>query len=454
MGSTLKGYAGNGTFSHGIHPPERKDFSSDAAIEVIPPPEKVVIPLLQNAGAPCAPLVKPKQEVSFGDLIGRGEGFISANIHTPISGKAQRIVMTTLPNGRRVKAIPVNAEGDQLSGQALWDDILGGEWPKEGLEKYNPQEITEAIHDAGIVGLGGAAFPTHVKLMLNEKKPVDTLLINGSECEPYLTSDYRLMLDAPNPVITGALLAGRATEAKDIIVGIEDNKPRAVEMLSKAASGTGVRIAVVKTKYPQGGEKNLIWAILKREVPLGGLPMDVGAAVSNVGTAAAIARAVIRKGPLTHRVVCVTGAGVVNPKNLLVPIGISFGELIEYCGGLKEESARLIAGGPMMGFSFSNLGMVVTKGTSGLTILTQQDIREGEETACIRCGQCVDACSMRLVPTKLAHAAKHQDLDLTEKYHIMGCYECGCCTYVCPANIPLIQLIRMGKAMVVESKQN
>ncbi len=452
--SLVQGFAGTGTFARGIHPPERKNFSADAAIEIMPPPKKVVLPLQQNIGAPCDPVVKAKQEVAFGDVVGKGKGFVSAPIHAPISGKVLKLAVTTLPNGRHLNAIPIKADGDQLSGQALWDEIFGGEWPKEGLEKYDPKEIVDAISNAGLVGLGGAAFPTHVKLVPNEKKPVDTVLINGCECEPYLTADYRLMTEAPETIITGALLAARAAGAKDVIIGIEDNKPKAVESISKAAQGTGIKIAVVKTKYPQGSEKQLIMAVLKREVPLPpGLPLDVGVVVSNVGTASAIARAVVRGKPLTHRIISITGAGITRPKNVLAPIGISFGELIEFCGGLTKDAARMIAGGPMMGFAFTSFDTPVTKGTSGITILTNEDAGKAEETACIRCGRCVDACPMNLIPTKIALASRHKDLELAQNYNIMGCFECGSCAYTCPASIPLVQLVRTGKALVMAASK-
>ena len=454
MGLNIKGFPGKGTFAHGVHPPERKSFSEDVPIEIIPAPKKVLLPLLQNVGAPCVPQVKARQEVAFGDIIAKGEAFVSMTLHTPIAGKVQRMVMTTLPNGRHVQAVPVKAEGEQLEGKALWDEILGGEWPKDGLDKYDPKEIVNAIQEAGVVGLGGAAFPTHIKFMPNEKKPLDTLLINGCECEPFLTTDYRMMVETPNPIITGTLLAARAAGVKDIVIGIEENKPKAVEVMQKAAAGTGIKIAVLKTKYPQGAEKNLIIAILKREVPLGGLPLDVGVAVSNVGSVAAIARAVIRGKSLTHRVVCVTGGGIANPKNLLVPIGISYGELIEYCGGFTKDAARMISGGPMMGFAFSSQDTVVTKGASALTVLTREDIRKQEETNCVRCGRCVDVCPMFLVPTKQALAGKYKDVELAKKYNIMACYECGSCTFNCPANIPLMQHMRVAKTLVIASERN
>ncbi|MGD8267090.1 MAG: RnfABCDGE type electron transport complex subunit C, partial [Desulfobacterales bacterium] len=317
MAATTTRQAGRGTFAHGVHPPEHKHFSEDLPIEVVPSPAKVQLPLLQHVGAPSVPVVKAKDVVAMGDMISKGGGFVSAPLHAPIAGKVLKTAAATLPNARHVQVVPIKANGEQLEGQALFDDVLGGEWSYEGIDQRDPREITDAIAAAGIVGLGGAAFPTHVKYTPNDEKPIDTVLINGCECEPFLTPDYRVMLEAPRAVVAGSLLVGRAAGARTIIIGIENNKPQAIEALRKAAAGTGIQIAVLKTKYPQGSEKQLITAVLKRETPMGGLPLDIGVAVSNVGTAAAIARAVLRGKPLTHRVVSVTGAGIRQPKNLL-----------------------------------------------------------------------------------------------------------------------------------------
>ena len=443
--------SGNASFPKGIHPPERKHFSADAAIEVVPTPKEVLIPLQQHIGAPSKPLVKAKQEVSYGDLIADNEDApISAKIHSPIFGVVQKMAVTTLPNGRHMQAIRIKAAGRQFTDEENYRELMGGRWPKS-VVGYDPDEVTRAIHDAGIVGLGGAAFPTHVKIAPISLR-VDTLLVNGCECEPYLTADDRVMRDIPDTIISGALLSRFAMGIKNIIIGIEENKPQAIEAIRKSAAGTDIKIAVLKTKYPQGSEKHLIKAVLNRVVPLGALPADAGVAVSNVTTMTAVARAVFRGMPLTHRVICVTGGGVVQPKNLLVPIGISYRELIEFCGGFTKDAARILSGGPMMGFSFSDLDMPLTKGAGGVTVLTHDDIKKQKETACVRCGRCVDVCPMNLVPARLGLASRHGDLAMAEKYRIRGCVECGCCAYACPASIPLVQLIRMGKAQIASKR--
>ena len=436
---------GKGSFPRGVHPPEGKLFAENAAVEIPPCPAKVAIPLLQHTGSPAESLVEIRQEVVLGETIGESTGFISASIHATVTGKVGKQGVCTLPNGRHVAMIPITADGEQLEGQQLWDDVFGGDWPTN-IDQYAHEQIAKAVGDAGIVGLGGAAFPTHVKFARNEAKPIDTILINGCECEPYLTADYRVMVQAPEPIITGALLAAKAAGAKDVIIAIEDNKPKAIEIMARSVGSTGVKIAQLHTKYPMGGEKQTILAALGRTVPTGGLPLDVGVVVINVGTAAAIARAVLRGKPLTHRIVTVSGAGINKPKNLLVTIGISYGELVDCCGGLRDNAARIVAGGPMMGFTLGDLDTPVTKGTSGLTVLTANDVAHAEETNCVRCGRCVDVCPLNLVPAKLALASRHEDWDLAKRYHLMACMECGCCAYGCPASLPLVQLMRVAKA--------
>ncbi len=450
MTTESKTYPGKGSFKRGLHPAEQKSLAADAPIEVVPTPANLLVPLLQHIGAPCEPAIKAREQVTAGQIIGSAGGFISANIHAPIAGTTGMLTVATLPNGRHVKAVPIKADEDQPSTNQIWADQFGGDWPKDGLDQYTPQQIAEAVSEAGVVGMGGAAFPTHVKLIRNEAKPVDTLVVNACECEPYLTADDRLMRQASGAIICGVLLAARACGAKRVYIAVEDNKPVAASSLEQAARKTGIQLAIVKTQYPMGGERQLILAVMGREVPSGGLPLDVGVVVINVATAAAIARAVVRGKPVTHRVMTVSGGGITRPRNLLVPIGISFGELIDYCGGLTKDAARIVAGGPMMGFALAtdNLKAPVTKGTSGITVLTATDVRKADETQCIRCGRCVDVCPLNLVPTKIALAARGKDWLLAKRYYISTCCECGCCGYVCPASLPLSQLIRMGKAQM------
>lgn len=448
MGLNISTLTGKGTFARGVHPHEYKELAEHSAIEVLPTPSEIAVPIIQHIGAPCRITVQSKQDVKLGDILAESGGFVSAPVHSSINGKVAKSVMRTLPNGRHVQCVSVKAEGEQLEGKALFDYILGGDWHIDNISQYKPEEIQKAVNAAGIVGMGGAAFPTHVKFAKNPQKPIDTLLINGCECEPYLTADYRVMLEAAPSIIAGARLAAHAVDAKNIGIGIEDNKPDAIKVMKEAAKGTEIKVVALKTKYPQGGERSLVPAMVNRVVPTGGLPLDVGVVVINVATASAIAGAVLRNHPLTHRVMTVTGGGVTNPRNILVPVGVSYGDVIDFCGGMKENAVRAVSGGPMMGFTIGDLKTPVTKGTSGLTIMTADEVRKADETTCVRCGRCVDVCPLNLVPTKLAMASKFRAWDLAKQYHIMACVECGCCAYTCPASLPLVQLIRMGKAML------
>lgn len=434
------------TFPHGVHPPEQKQFARDVPIEVVPTPAEVAIPLLQHLGAPCKAVVASRATVALGDVVGRAEAPVSAPVHASIAGVVGRESVATLPNGRHVATVPIKAAGDQLEGRALWDAVFGGEWPLDGLDGIAPGEIVAAAQEAGLVGMGGAAFPTHVKLAPGPRRPVDTVIVNGCECEPYLAADERLMREAPLPILVGAKLVARAVGAQRIVVGIEENKPEAIAEMRRAAAGLGIEVGVVATKYPQGAEKQLVYALLRRVVPGGKLPLDVGVVVSNVATAAALARAVVRNAPLTHRVMTVAGSGVRAPKNLLVPIGMRLREAIDAAGGLVDDVARVIAGGPMMGFSVAHLDAPVTKGTSGLTVLAAKDLDEEPERACVRCGRCVDVCPMGLMPTRIALAARHGEWELAGSYHARACVECGCCAFACPSRLPLVQLIRVAKA--------
>jgi electron transport complex protein RnfC len=434
------------TFKRGVHPPQRKELTRERAVEVVPTPEKVVIPILQHLGAPCEPVVKSRDMVAAGDVLADSTSFVSAPVHTPIAGKVTKIGVATLPNGRHIPTIPVTADGDQLEGDALWDDVYGGDWPTVGLDTHTPEAIVAAVRAAGIVGMGGAAFPTHVKLTRNDARPIHTLMVNGCECEPYITADDRLMREAPRPIVIGAMLAARAAGAERVVVGIEANKPEAVESIKGAAAGMGIEVVVVKTKYPQGAEKQLIRAALGPVVPTGKLPLDVGVLVHNVCTAAAIARAVLRGKPMTHRIFTVTGKGVAEPKNLLIPVGISYREVLDACGGLTSDTVRVVAGGPMMGFAIGDLDTPITKASSSVLALTRDEVKQAPQTNCVRCGRCVDACPIKLVPSRIALASRHSNWDLARRFHAQACMECGCCAHQCPASIPLVQLIRVGKA--------
>ncbi len=449
----LKGFPGTGNFKHGIHPPDNKHLSDESKVEVMETPETLTMPLLQHLGVPCKQIVKSGQMVRYGELIGKGKAFVSASLHSPVAGKVKKNKMVTLPNGMHLSALTIQTMGEQISPQTIWDELRSPNlWPRDCISIYDPSTIVNVIQSCGIVGLGGAAFPTHVKVAPNDTRMIDTLMINGCECEPYLTCDYRLMKEAPRAIVTGALLTARAVSAREIVICVEDNKPDAIKKLKEATEQTVIKIAVLRTKYPQGSEKQLIKSVIGLEIPLGGLPSDVGVAMSNVGTMATVARGIIEESPLTHRVISVSGRGIKNPKNLFVPIGISIGEVIRYCGGLTQDAARMLAGGPMMGFSFSDFNTPVTKGTSGITVLTHDEIRSDQETACIRCGRCVDACPMNLIPTRLALAARYNTPDISRQYYIHACFECGCCSYACPAKINLVQLIRTGKKLVAASQ--
>ena len=341
---------------------------------------------------------------------------MAAPIHAPLAGKVGAGTMAVLPSGRRVPAIPLTpvAQGEQLPADFL-KQFLDRNWDSVEPASFEPDEICAKIRENGVVGMGGATFPTHIKLKLNPDRPIDTVIINGCECEPYLTSDHRLMLEAPEPIVVGLQLAMRACGATRGIIAIEANKPDAIEALREAVKGRpGIEVVVCATKYPMGGERQLIPAVLGRTVPSApkGLPLDVGVVMVNVATAHSIARGVVRGIPLTHRVVTVTGAGVNKPGNLLVPFGTRFGDLIGQCGGATDAALKVVAGGPMMGPTVPNLEVTVVKGTSGVTVMTEAETARWHETACIRCSRCVDNCPLHLSPTKIAHAIKYRDYDL------------------------------------------
>lgn len=437
----------------GIHPPEGKELAAERPIEVLPTPAELLIPLGQHIGAPAKLIVKPRTDVELGQKLAEAAGMVSAPVHASAAGKTGTACIATLPTGRRSDAISIIPAGAGQTDETLLARLLNGSWDLDAVDNFTSKQIVEAVQEAGIVGAGGAAFPTHVKLMPVDKRPVDLIVLNGCECEPYLTADYRVMLEAPMAVIAGLLLAKRACGASHAIIAIEDNKPKAIESLRQAvANMPDVEVVVCETRYPMGGERQLIPTVTGRVVPQGGLPLEVGVVVINIGTATAIANACLRKQPVTHRVVTVTGKGIVRPANILAPVGAKFSAMIEHCGGLRPDARRILSGGPMMGFAVTDLNTTVTKGTSGITVLAESELDHSPQSNCIRCGNCVDACPLNLVPTKIAHAVKVGNLDLAQKSYLAACVECGCCTYVCPARIPLVQYMRAGKAALARFK--
>lgn len=437
------------SFQRGVHPPHRKHFTETLPIQTFVPQKDLIVPVAQSLGAACDPTVKPKDEVKYGDKIADTPSFVAAPIHSPINGVIGAATIAVLPNGRRVPAITVKLPKEgPIVPEAFKEQFLDRNWQGFDPVRFPPEQIVEQLRAMGLVGQGGATFPTYIKLKRNPSRPVDTVILNGAECEPYLTADHRLMLECPEAIVAGLRLAVHAAGAERGIIAIEENKPDAIEAMRAAAAGIpNLEMAVCATKYPMGGERQLIPAVLGRVVPSApkGLPLDVGVVVINVATAHSIARAVVKNLPFTHRVVSVTGGAVERPGNYLVPIGTLISDLVEQCGGVRENAAKVIAGGPMMGPTLASLDVPVVKGVNGVLIMSHDEVRKVEETNCIRCGRCIDNCPLYLSPTKLAHAVKFRDYELAQQYDIMACCECGCCSFVCPANIPLPQYIRAGK---------
>lgn len=432
-------------FRGGVHPPDSKEFTKDKAIEVMPAPERVVIPLHQNIGAPAEAVVEPGARVKKGQVIGMGKGFVSTPVHASISGEVKKVAEFPHPSGRDMMAVEIASDGEDA-----WIEELA---EVEDTDALTPDEIREKILAAGIVGLGGATFPTHVKLAPPKEKKIEAVILNGAECEPYLTADHRLMLEEPEGIVAGLRILMKVLGVEKGYIGIEDNKPDAVAALKQAASGTPLEVISLHVKYPQGAEKQLIKAILDREVPSGGLPMDVGAVVQNVGTAFAVYEAVRFGKPLIERITTITGRGVKEPKNLKVRIGTPTSELIESAGGLTEDVSKIIMGGPMMGAGVYTTEVPVVKGTSGIVILKSDDIRDRESNPCIRCGRCARACPMMLEPGAMGIFAERDMFEEAEDYFVMDCIECGCCSYTCPADRPLVHLFRYAKAAVIKKRQ-
>jgi electron transport complex protein RnfC len=432
------------TFPGGLHPPDSKAYSAHKAIETCPLPEELVIPLSQHIGAPAEACVAKGDAVKKGQVIGQAKGFVSVPVHASTSGEVIAVEPRPHPAGKALPAVVIRPDGKDA-----WVDGLLEADPEE----LSPDEIRERIRNAGIVGLGGATFPTHVKLSPPEGKTIDTLVLNGVECEPFLTADHRLMLEQTERVLDGVAILKKALGVKTVLIGIEANKPDAIEVMEKACAGKGIEVVPLEVKYPQGAEKQLILAATGREVPSGGLPMDVRVVVQNIGTASAVSDAVRLGRPLIERIATVTGPCVAEPKNLRVRIGTLLSHMVRFCGGVTLDPAKIIMGGPMMGQTQLSLDVPAVRGTSGVLLLGESDVDARPEGPCIRCGRCVRVCPARIMPTTIAAYARLDMIDEAEAFNAMDCIECGCCTYTCPASLPLVQAIRYAKAAILAKRR-
>lgn len=433
------------TFKRGIHPPHGKYLTENKAIEELLPKGLLIYPMSQHIGAPCTPLAKKGDRVLVGQKIGEANGFVSSPVHSSVSGTVEKVVETLTPSGN--KAMSVIVKNDEL-----YEEI---EMPKpKDYHELSKEEIINLIKGAGVVGMGGATFPTHIKLMPPPDKNIDSIVINAAECEPYLTCDHRLMLEETGEIVEGLKVLSFLFPQAKVYVGIEDNKMNAVQVMKKALKDIPkMEVSLLKTKYPQGAEKQLIYAVTKREVLSGKLPADAGCIVQNITTVREIYNAVVLGRPVMTRVVTVTGEAVKNPKNLKVRLGTSWSELVEACEGFKEDPIKIIGGGPMMGMTVSSLEVPTVKGTSGILCLTKEQAAMPEESSCIRCSRCVQVCPMKLTPSFLDSYSRRKEDEAFEKLHGMDCIECGCCTFSCPAKRHLVQSIRTAKRRIIANRK-
>jgi electron transport complex protein RnfC len=430
----------------GVHPPYHKQLAADKAIRTMPVPPRLRVSLLQHLGAPARPLVKKGDTVRRGQKIAEPGGFVSVSYHAPTSGAVTAVEEADTASGLRAIHVEITADGrDQWAAEIV---------PHPEWEQLDPRALVSLIAEAGICGMGGAGFPTHVKLSPPPGKKIGTLLINGAECEPFLTADHRLMVEHAREIWTGARILQRILEVKTVRVAIEDNKPDAIAAMRDAMAGAAdSAVLALKTRYPQGAEKQQIFAALGREVPSGGLPMDVAALVENVGTACAVYDAVVNGRPLTERITTVTGRPVASPGNLRVRIGTPYADLLAFCGGTTGPVGKVISGGPMMGFAQHSLDVTVSKTASGLVWLTPGECAVFSSLPCISCGRCVTACPMSLTPCEISRMVEAEDYGGAEEWDVMDCIECGACAYECPAGRPLVQHMKQAKARVMLKRQ-
>ena len=434
------------TFKQGIHPEYNKELTKDKPLKNAKRPEEVIIPLKQHIGAPLKALVQKGDQIDLGQKIADSDSFVCAPIHASVSGTVKEIRKVTDPGGNIVDAIVIEAAEE--------DNFNTNLEKHDNLDNLSSDEIKTIIREAGIVGMGGAMFPTHVKVSIPDDKSVDYVILNGAECEPYLTVDHRVMVERPQSIIFGLKALMKAAEVSNGIIGIEENKPEAIESMQDAVKNQeNIKVQIVETKYPQGGEKMLIEALLGREVPAGGLPLDVGVVVNNTSTAAAVADAIRDGKPLYERSISITGRGINSPQNLIYRIGTNIGDLVEEAGGLQDNAAKVITGGPMMGQAQKSLDVPAIKGTSGILVLIKDEVEDYEASPCINCAKCIDACPMFLMPTQLVNYQKSDMVEEMEEWQILSCIECGSCSFVCPAKIPLVHYLRLGKAQVMAKRR-
>ncbi len=429
------------SFKKGVHPKYKKDATFNKSIEKIPTPKTIEIPMSQNLGAPAKPLKKKGDEVSIGEIIAESNGFISANIHSPVFGKVKKIEPKPLPGGRLSDVMIIDVDVEKTDNH---------NWEKKvpDFDNLTKDLVIETIANKGIVGMGGATFPTHIKFSPPEDKLVDTFVINGAECEPFLTCDHRLMVEKTIELLRAVEVIQHVFKFKKIVIGIEENKSDAItkfKELKAEIKHLPIEVVGLKVKYPQGAEKMLIKATTGRVVPSGKLPLEVGCIVSNIGTIYAIYEAFYFNKPLIERAITISGDTISNPKNIMAPIGTKLEDIIEFSDGMKEETEKIIFGGPMMGFSIPSIDYSVAKGTSGLLFFSEDLLTPEHENHCINCGSCVNACPMNLLPNKFAAMAKTKKFDEMKKHNLFDCMDCGSCTYVCPADIKIVGWIRYGK---------
>ena len=436
---------GSSTFRHGVHPPETKHLTERVPVRRMPFPEEIVLPLRQHAGRPARLLVKVGDHVERGDKVAEADGFVSVPIHASATGTVKDIRLCPHPDGSMAESVVISVE--KFSPQIPRPRIVP-QW--EGL---SPQQVVEEVQKAGVVGLGGAAFPTHVKLLPPADIPVHTLIVNGAECEPYLTTDHRTMVEYPERVQFGIRIMMKALGVDKAVIGVEKNKPDAIARLRETLpDDLDVCVLPLTVKYPQGAEKMLIKVVTGREVPSGKLPMNVGVVVQNVGSIACIGEIFDTGYPLIERVVTVTGPGVRKPSNLLVPVGTRLRDVLEFCGGLTEDASQIVFGGPMMGAAQPDLDTPLIKGTTGVVVLTKKEARSVERYPCIHCGRCLESCPVFLNPSLLGTQAQAGRYEEMEAANLMDCMLCGCCSYVCPSHIPLSQMFALGKNMLRKRK--